>query len=384
MKSWQDWATPVEDFFIPWYQNWISKSPVAAITLGTAIGSLFGSTRYGRVMGAAIGGLSSAVGVSYVNTLEAATGEKWIPERRRKEREVEEYFDVLKYVKYRGLYEQAADEALKREGFDVRAYVKRNQMEGDARKTRTYKLQQEKRQLMLDGKSESERMKEINQELNELQNTRKAEKITPIAAQAIQFYQESERTMYAYDPGDPLENILSALPRKDRLYFNKFLNAPEEERDDILEIVPGYVRRALQSMWGLSVDEKPELEEYFTHYNLPNADWMGWDPRADLSDIKLRVIKHEGMDIGEHNMWPEDEARANQIKDSQVPSMIQETHIGVVKNRLRDILGQAGFKNLQVEVEPTKEQGIFMDVNVNKDRRSEIQHELNENGYSLI
>jgi endonuclease YncB( thermonuclease family) len=388
-KDWQDWADPIDDFITPWYQNWISKSPIAAITLGTFMGSLFGAGenkgRYGRVMGALIGGTASALGVGYVKAVGLATGEKWKPERREKERDVEEYFDMLKYVKYKGLYEQAADEANKREGFDVRAFMKRNQMSGDHRKTRLRELKTQKQELMRQsGSKKGDDMKVLNKEINELMGTRKAEKITPIAAQAIQYYQESEKTMYAYDSGDPLANILSAVPRKERLYLNKFLAAPEEERDEILEVVPDYIKRVLQSMWGLEVDPKPEIYEYFSKHALPTADWEGWDPRANLSDIKLRVVKREGMDLSEFNMWHEDEQRANQIQDNQIPKLNERTNPQLVRSKLQDILGKAGFRNLNVEIEETKQAGLQMEMNVRKDRREDVRKQINDNGYSLI
>ena len=397
-KDWQDWADPMEDYFIPWYQNWISKSPVAAVTLGTVIGSLFGTTRFGRVIGALIGGTASLLGVTYVQAIEGITGERWIPHRRMQEREIEEYFDMLKYVKFRALYEQAADMALEKEGFDVRAYLAEQKKEGEGRKKRLQELREIKRGLLAEKYDAMERAKEIvgrrpnveaymkaiNQEIEKLQNTRKAERITPIAAQAIQYYNESERTMYAYDPGDPIENLLAALPRKERIYLTKFLKAPEEERERILETVPSYVRRVLQAAWGMKVDEKPDIVEYFTHHQLPGPDWAGWDPRANLDDIKLKLVKREGLDLSEFNFWPEDEKRAERIKDSVVPKMDMESTAAVVKRKLREVLGEAGFRNLQVEVQTTKEPGIEMDIDVLMDRRQEIIQQLNENGYSLI
>lgn len=397
-KDWQDWANPMEDYFIPWYQNWISKSPVAAVTLGTVIGSLFGSTRFGRIMGALIGGTASLLGVTYVQAVEGLTGERWIPHRRMQEREIEEYFDMLKYVKFRALYEQAADMALEKEGFDVRAYLAEQKKEGEARKKRLQELREIKRGLLAEKHDAIERAKEIvgrrpnveaymkaiNQEIEKLQNARKAERITPIAAQAIQYYNESERTMYAYDPGDPIENVLAALPRKERLYLTKFLKAPEEERERILETVPSYVRRVLQAAWGMKVDEKPDIVEYFTHHQLPGPDWAGWDPRANLDDIKLKLVKREGLDLSEFNFWPEDEKRAERIKDSVVPNIDMETTAAVVRKKLREVLGEAGFRNLQVDVVKTKEPGVHMDIDVLVDRRQEIIQQLNENGYSLI
>lgn len=402
-KSWQDWADPVDDYFIPWYQNWISKSPESAIVMGAFIGSFFGNRspkygRFGRIMGALIGGTMSALGVTYAQGVEMISGERWIPERRQKEREIEEYFDILEYVKYRSLYENTADLALQEEGFNTRGYLARQQQEGDKRKYELGQLQSVKQALKvgeqgavkaarkLVGAQENVEayMKAINARITEIQNTREAQEITPIAAQAIAFYNESEKTMYAYDAGDPLANILSALPKDDRRYFPKLLEAPEEERYRILQTVPDYMKRALQSSWGMPVDAKPDLYEYFTEHGLPDDTWSGWDPRASLDDIKVKLVKHEAMDNSEFDIWPEDEKRAAMIQENQVPRLRTDQSVNIVREKLRNIFGEAGFKNLEIEVQATETPGVNMDLQIYKNRQEEVRQQLNQNGGYLI
>ena len=397
-KNFQDWASPIDDYLIPWYQNWLSKAPLAAITMGTFIGQFFGDSRYGNIMGGLIGGAAAEAGVVYTKGQEAATGERWIPDRRKREREVVEYFDALKFVKNRALYEEAADVALQREGFDVRRYMDEQKEEGGKRQGYRRKLEEAKRSLQTKGEigirearkyvgrhgSVDEYMSALNAKIEEVNNRRKVDALTPAAADAIRFYQESEKTLYGYDPGEPLQNALGALPKKERDYVNKFLKAPERERQEILEVVPGYVRRILQSSWGMEVDEKPELEEMFAEYGLPDADWMGWDPRADLDNIQLKVVQREGLDQSDFNMWGDDEQQAAMVQDSQVPSMKQKMRPELVEQKLKTILGEAGFRDLQISVEGVQASGIQMDVNVRKDRRAEAQAAIKENAHSIV
>lgn len=397
-KNFQSWNEPFDDYFIPWYQNWISKAPLAAITLGTAIGSLFGNTRKGKVIGAAIGFLGTSLGVGYRTIFESLSGKAWIPERREKEREIETYMDALKFVKYRKLYEETAKIALKEEGFDVKAYIEREMESGDGRQWRLRQLMNIKQRLASgDHRAIAEArkyvgwhwsmdgyIKAINEEINEIKNTRKAEYIPEIAAQAIAYYQESETTMYAYDPGDPLDKALKALPHKERIYVKKFMDAPHEERQRILEIAPWYVRRILQSHWGLPVDEKPDLIQLFSKYQLPDDQWLGWDPRANLEDIKLKIVKKEGLELSEFNLWAEDEKRARFVDNDHVPQWRQGLNANEVKERLRRILGEAGMENIVIEVQESKKPGVQVNMDIEVDRRREVINLMNENRDSLI
>ena len=130
----------------------------------------------------------------------------------------------------------------------------------------------------------------INREIQEISNDRKVSKLPLNAIKAIYYKQNADKTMYGYEPGDDLTNIMSALPKKERQYFSKFMKAPEEEKKKILRIAPEYLRRALQAAWGMPVDEKPSLQEYFKNHALPGERWAGWREDTDINDIKVKIL----------------------------------------------------------------------------------------------
>lgn len=397
-KGFQEWSEPIRDYLIPTYESFITHHPILATLIGAAFGSLFGRTAFGKIVGGTIGASIVGLGALRRATYEAVTGEEWIPERRRREREVEEYFDILKYVKYTRLFSEEAQRALAEEGFDVIQYLRENRLEGEERKERKRQLEQAKRRLKIEGDrvvaevaqelniegaSDAESLiQAINQEIKALANTRKLEELPPHAAQALIYYREAQRTMYAYDPGDSIADLIPALPRRERDYFQHFMKAPAQERQEILRIVPSYMRRPLQSLWGLPVDPKPSLEEYFQKYNLPGPDWPGWRPDVSLEAVKIKFIRREGLDRSEFNVYPADLERA-EIDRTPVPRMRKRSSPEEVRARLEQVLHGMGIEDLEIDIQPGGSE-ITVEAEILRDRREEVEQYLEENAYSIF
>ena len=94
-----EWQRPFESFIEPMINKSTQKNPiVAASTMGFAF-SLFGRTPRAKLfstsVGIATGGTASSIGNAY----EFVSGERYIPQTRRKEMALEEYSDILTYVK---------------------------------------------------------------------------------------------------------------------------------------------------------------------------------------------------------------------------------------------------------------------------------------------
>lgn len=93
------WQNPIRDFFEPMIYKSTQRDPFqAALVLG-GTGTLFGKTSQGKVIGAVVG-----AGLGFASSMigkfqEAATGRRYMPEFRRKEVALEEYTDMLTYVK---------------------------------------------------------------------------------------------------------------------------------------------------------------------------------------------------------------------------------------------------------------------------------------------
>ena len=101
-KNWQTWDHPIRDFIRPTTESFARHNPLVSVLLGAALGSMFGRGRGKLVtagIGAAVAGGASLMRVAH----EAATGDTWVPKRRELERDIDEYFDILKYVKAKGL-----------------------------------------------------------------------------------------------------------------------------------------------------------------------------------------------------------------------------------------------------------------------------------------
>lgn len=371
-KDFQSWEHPIRDYLGPEMIDKVishgNKGPEGIVTstvLGTFLGSLFGGSKFGKLFGGTIGGTIGLVGGTYANT-QKTTEKDWIPERRKKQAELNEYFDTLKYVKNMGLYEKYKEKALKENRIDVDKYEGTKELQGVYNKNRTRELEDFKKTVKLDYKHRKQFdfkygmpegldmeadsksiIRTINQELKRIQSSRTVERMPENVVKAISYKQQAEQTMYGYDAGEPLNNLMAALPKKERQYFKYFMNAPEEEKDEILRIAPDYLKRGLQQAWGMEIDEKPSLQEYFQTHGLPDASWIGWDENTDIEDVKVKLVHNNKLDMGEFDLWDEQIDHANQT-NIPVPKVRSQNSSRMVQLRLQSILGKSGYEDIVV------------------------------------
>ncbi len=367
-KDFQSWNFPIRDLFVP---NIIDK-PIGDRTLGglksiitgAFIGSLFGRNKFGKVVGGFIGGAIPALG-NIVYGLNTNEDREWRPRRRVKQEAVNEYVDTLNYVKNMRLYSQYAQKALLEDHFDVVRYMESQESRGMYNKFHKQELEDYKRQVKLDFRNRNrfdfkygrpkydtgkltrkETIAAINKELNEIQGDREVQRLPLNALKAIQYKIGADKTMYGYNPGDSMVDIMSALPKKDRQYFKYFMDAPEEEKHKILRIAPSYLRRALQSSWGLPIDEKPTLEQYFSEHGLPNADWIGWSEEVTPEDIKVKLVHQQKLDPGEFDIWSNTKEHADQV-NVPIPKLNKRTDMRRTQMKLQQVLGELGYHDVQ-------------------------------------
>lgn len=220
----------------------------------------------------------------------------------------------------------------------------------------------------------------VQEEINRI-----AEKsgLTDNVVKAIQYYNESEQTMYGYDKGDPITNLLAAMPKKDRDYFNLFVNAPEEERMKILELVPKYMRRPLMISWGMKPEEKPSLLAYFKNHALPDADWRGWDEDVSLNAVRVKMFKKADLDFSDVNVWQDDIDEANRVGKIDIPKLDVRSNSHLIRSDLYDILGKQGVKDLRIEsYYSNTDSDINLDLTY--DSRARISQEMEKYERDLI
>lgn len=398
-KDFQSWNNPIRDYLGPEMIDKVishgNKGPGGIVTstvLGTFLGSLFGGSKFGKMIGGFVGGTIGLVGGTYANT-QKTKDKDWLPERREKQAELNEYFDTLKYVKNMSLYEKYKEKALKENHIDVTKLEGTKELQGIYNKNKTNELKDFKKVVKLDYKHRKQFdfkygapetldmnadaksiIKSINQELTKIQSDRSVERVPENVVKAISYKQQADQTMYGYNVGDPLNNLMKALPKKERQYFKYFMKAPEEEKDKILRIAPEYLRRGLQQAWGMEVDEKPNLQEYFQTHGLPDASWIGWDESTNIEDVKVKLVHNNKLDMGEFDLWNDQISQANQSY-IPVPKIRSQNSNRMVQLRLQSILGKAGYEDAVV-TPYFNAKGNKNTLNVYQDSRDDISNAI--------
>lgn len=397
-KSFKKWENPISDFLIPMGQEVTSKNPAIAALTGGIIGSMFG--RKGspmRLLTTATGALLGGLFASKNALNEEQTDTPYIPKVRQKEREINEYADILKYVKNIKLFSKYRQLAMEKEGVDPARYVNK-QKNFKQENERIKWINEVKTKLnqelispaeaayqvgykgMLDEKDIRTRM---NKEVNYINSLKPKMPETPLAQKALSYLNEANKTMYGYEPGANLSHFMSAMNRKERKYMKPFLEAPIQERKEIIDLVPNYMKRPLQYAYGMKVDNKPNLKQYFKKHYLPGDDWAGWNEEVNMDDVKLKIVKHEAMDMSEFDFWQNDEERASYL-DIPVPRINYEQDSSILSQRLNEVLNATGLEDVMISTSPNQSGRINVNFNLQEDRRNEINAYVKDYGVGRI
>lgn len=384
-KNWRDWKNPIQDWLKPMVDSTISRNPLISTTLGYGIGWLAG--RKNREITGIVAGLTLGV-MSGARTLEDqksqlfGNGEVWIPERRELERDVDDYFDKIKYVKYKGLYERAKQLAKSKEGFDLDKHFEDEDIRGKKNKNQKSYLENKKKWLSIDKKSGygnqnliDNELAQIKEDLSIIDEDRPEGAIGSYTALAMRYKEEFESTLYGADSTNDFRKIYKALPSKDKQYFTEFSKASPEERQKIIKLVPKNQRRIYQQQWNMEVDKKESLFSYFQEHNLPDSNWEGWDPSTSLDSIKVKVMQKAGIELTESNYWDDDVAQAedNNAKAIDIDEVRFSQRINL--ESLTDALRGSGLKDVRVTMTTSRanENKFKSNIKLEKDRRKEIE-----------
>lgn len=328
------WQHPIRDFLKPVGYKGMNRNPIiSAAVLGVAGGMFFRSSSpagkaAGRFFGSIIG---FGIGM-FSNAKSLETGHRFIPLQRRKELGIEEYTDILNYVKYSRLYAQTRQQAIAEEGADPEKMARKIE-DSDYKKFQFANL----------GSATS---------------------------QALTYRQKAMQTMYGADVYGDVLNLSAAIPKRKRDHFLEFLKAPVSERPRILSTAPRLERRIYEARWGMDVEKRPELVEYFSEHELPTPDWEGWNPNVDIEDVKLKIAKHQGLDVSQMGYYPQQVKEANLLNASypdfrkQTPtheSAQQLDTLLTTQQRIQQYLNSQGIRG-QVIAVPSARPGTRIEL----------------------
>ncbi|QHW35656.1 hypothetical protein GZH47_32680 (plasmid) [Paenibacillus rhizovicinus] len=395
----KDWATwdnfMVDDYVVPAYQSGIRGNVLFAAGAGLMFSALpaifmFGRGKSGfrhlKIMGAT--SAAFAAGSIWRSAHEAQTGETWIPERRRKEQDINEYFDVLKYMKFSGLYERAKEE-LHQQGIDVEAIANDRDMKKEMNKAKRQELQDEKRNLYLNQPAGWEdRKAEINAQLNLITEDRDEMYLPNAVLQALNYKEQAETTLYAVDPYEDRMKVMRSMPYKDKWFFNEFAEARLQDQQRILDLVPDNEGRVLKALWGYELEDQVPLEEYFKDKFLPDENWVGWQPDVNLEDYQVKAVQDAGIDLSDYNFWDDDVQSAAMLPDmyegGNGPGKSNFRGYRDMQRNIREVLNGQGLWDVQVTVTPASDGGSRINMDYQEDRSREIDSYLKYNMDSIV
>lgn len=219
----------------------------------------------------------------------------------------------------------------------------------------------------------------LNEKINE---TAKRAGYSIAATKAMQYYKLSEATMHAYDQGDSISEVTSAMPKKDRDYFREFLTAPDHEKLAILDLAPKYMRRPLEAAWGLDVEKKDDLNVYYKDHALPDERWEGWREDVSLDSVKVKMAKKEKLEFSDVNIWKNDVAAANASGKIPVPKLNYKSSGITVKNKLSALMGKLGYEDINFNTRGNSSQNkvdLYLKYNKKSEYAGQIEGMMGSN-----
>jgi len=168
------------------------------------------------------------------------------------------------------------------------------------------------------------------------------------------------------------DDLYYALPRIDKKFFEFFINAEGEEREEISNLVSPMIARAYNIFWAkhdgkssyIPAFTASDVEEYLEDKPIPGPNWIGWDSDVDLEDIKLKLLERNFEDFTEYDIWG-DQIRASKRKP-YLERALDEFNVkrskAEVKKQIEQMLYGNGLENVEVLVDDyTGENVIFFE-----------------------
>jgi hypothetical protein len=168
--------------------------------------------------------------------------------------------------------------------------------------------------------------------------------------------------MYGADLETPsLETLSLSVPKRKREHFKAMINAPENEREKILSTAGRLERRIYQSAWGMPVEEKPDLADYFSRHELPSQNWEGWHPNTNLEHVKIKTGASMGLEMSQMGYYPQQIREAN-LANPSYPSFFGGNNSQDTGAQLRAMMSRMGVSG---SVSPVKNPYGSNSININ-------------------
>lgn len=303
----------------------------------------------------------------------------WIPENTKRVWALNDYFDRLTYIKMMGLYHKAARLAKSEEGVDIDKFFRlRDKDDRDKQKTKEILYNLNKEISQNPGYQRDNAMALINRKTKNISADPKVILKGGIYTKsAILYRQAAESTMYGLKDEPDVTGILRALPQQDRDYFMEFMKETDKnKRLEILKYVSPQLRRGLQLIWRMPLDEKISNDKYFKKHRLPDTNWRGWRPKYQLNDIKAKIVKNEGLNFSDFGIYESAYRKPSVINAPNISGHFNNggTSSLMLQVKLKSILNGLGLTDCEVAVDQSSDSSINVKTSIVDKKTLNVQN----------
>lgn len=308
-------------------------------------------------------------------------GWEGVPEEIQQRRGINEYFDILKYIKAKGLEGQAIDSNKLREAAE---YSEQANETLTGLNPYAFNFQNIYRALP---REERDYFKAFSQ----AKNLEERERI-------LELVPENERRLYQGRwMMNYIQEMKAVLKKKDTPEETKALLEQEIQKSYEQTRTQGYP--VSDELWERYMSERERNESYADWYRrviyipeklkdvgLPGPDWVGWHPSVDLNDVKLKLVDTLGLDMYTFDLWQSDVRRAAYKEFLDEPSVIEEVtnnegkSIDQVREEIQGLLDDMNLPQTSVIVTGVnaESESFEMHLDVTENRRDELRRRLRE------
>lgn len=314
----------------------------------------------------------------FIRSTVAMMGKKDIPASVQQVREVEDYYDRLKYIKYTALKNAALRE------HNVGLISK---YEGKRRETAfgvnpyTFNFTHIYRSMP---RRERDYFKSFADETDPARRARilnivpEAQRPLYIARwSALRADQLREQIKGDKLAGDELDKATNELTMIQEDMHNEGMPTSDNLREE-------YWKTRMQGESYADWYRRTYLlQEEFQGERLPGPNWVGWHPGVDLNSIKLKMVENLGRDIHDFDLWPSDQqAIARQpfinMEAVQETSPENPTPPHLIRERIQEILSTMSMDGAHISIAmyPSDKAEYNVNLEIAQDRTDDIMHIL--------
>ena len=296
----------------------------------------------------------TAAGIAW-RLIRGNANQDYIPDRVKRNWDMQDYWDRLTYLKYEGLYKEAARRAKEEEGVDVEEATKKLEEEETKRQGSLKKLQSIKDKLNEAYNGKTNYMKNhlialVNTRIKELEQKENLVEGGKYTQSALIYKRVADSTMYGLTDNANWSQIISALPQNDREYFMEFVaERDKDKREQILRMVSPSLNRALRMSWGMKTDTPVDNDIYFRDHYLPDTNWEGWLPDVDLRDVEVKTLENEAMNLSDFGFFESQLENPGAVNAAPLPYNEDNSSIRLSSEIARVLRGK-GLQNVEVDV----------------------------------